>query len=106
MNNILISEISPDFLIQGFGLHQDENQIYVGKVGGKDIQFLPSLDDLKSDQQDIKIFSVGFAEASHNFRPGDILMTGSDDLLDLSLIHISEPTRLGMISYAVFCLKK
>src|SRR5450756_1864041 len=23
---------------------------------------------------------------------------------DLSLIHISEPTRLGMISYAVFCL--
>src|SRR5450756_2700689 len=30
-----------------------------------------------------------------------------DDLPDiLSLIHISEPTRLGMISYAVFCLKK
>src|SRR5450756_1291906 len=27
-------------------------------------------------------------------------------ILDLSLIHISEPTRLGMISYAVFCLKK
>src|SRR5450759_5602830 len=24
----------------------------------------------------------------------------------LSLIHISGPTRLGMISYAVFCLKK
>src|SRR5450756_2718297 len=27
-------------------------------------------------------------------------------LEELSLIHISEPTRLGMISYAVFCLKK
>src|SRR5450759_5737919 len=27
-------------------------------------------------------------------------------LEDLSLIHISEPTRLGMRSYAVFCLKK
>src|SRR5450756_2381184 len=26
--------------------------------------------------------------------------------LHLSLIHISEPSRLGMISYAVFCLKK
>src|SRR5659263_75679 len=25
-------------------------------------------------------------------------------LFGLSLIHISEPTRLGMISYAVFCL--
>src|SRR5659263_718889 len=29
-----------------------------------------------------------------------------DSLSGLSLIHISEPTRLGMISYAVFCLKK
>src|SRR5450759_5131250 len=29
-----------------------------------------------------------------------------DDPYYLSLIHISEPTRLGMISYAVFCLKK
>src|SRR5450759_5516640 len=29
-----------------------------------------------------------------------------DPRLRLSLIHISEPTRLGMISYAVFCLKK
>ena len=28
------------------------------------------------------------------------------NVLPLSLIHISEPTRLGMISYAVFCLKK
>src|SRR5450759_5464723 len=26
-------------------------------------------------------------------------------VVGLSLIHISEPTRLGMISYAVFCLK-
>src|SRR5450756_14040 len=31
---------------------------------------------------------------------------GRGSLHDLSLIHISEPTRLGMISYAVFCLKK
>ena len=29
-----------------------------------------------------------------------------DDVLDLSLIHISEPTRQAEISYAVFCLKK
>src|SRR5665648_1180924 len=31
---------------------------------------------------------------------------GPGSALSLSLIHISEPTRLGMISYAVFCLKK
>src|SRR5450759_5691112 len=29
-----------------------------------------------------------------------VIMSGQ---FDLSLIHISEPTRLGMISYAVFC---
>src|SRR5450756_1742207 len=34
-------------------------------------------------------------------------INGTRDAYDinLSLIHISEPTRLGMISYAVFCLK-
>src|SRR5665648_345284 len=31
---------------------------------------------------------------------------GPSYTVDLSLIHISEPTRLGMISYAVFCFKK
>src|SRR5659263_240870 len=34
------------------------------------------------------------------------LMADTKGIPDLSLIHISEPTRLGMISYAVFCLKK
>src|SRR5450756_2367983 len=50
--------------------------------------------------------------------PVDEVMRALDDLIHqgkilyagvsewLSLIHISEPTRLGMISYAVFCLKK
>ena len=28
------------------------------------------------------------------------------NIIDLSLIHISEPTRPRLISYAVFCLKK
>ena len=45
---------------------------------------------------------------------GDVVQgkIGRDDLaslcvhLLLSLIHISEPTRLRRISYAVFCLKK
>ena len=36
---------------------------------------------------------------------GRNIIHGSDGE-DLSLIHISEPTRLRRISYAVFCLKK
>src|SRR5450756_3023268 len=43
-------------------------------------------------------------------RSGDwesiLVRRGFAQIIDLSLIHISEPTRLGMISYAVFCLKK
>src|SRR5678816_4683365 len=34
------------------------------------------------------------------------LMTYDPAFMNLSLIHISEPTRLLSISYAVFCLKK
>ncbi|HUX46961.1 MAG TPA: hypothetical protein VMV58_03025 [Desulfosporosinus sp.] len=97
MNNILISELAPDFLIQGFGLHQDENQSYVGKVGGQEVQLLPSFDDLQSDQMDIKILSVGFAEASHNFRSGDVLMTGSDDLLDRAFQAMDEIEQRGVV---------
>src|SRR5450756_1666793 len=36
---------------------------------------------------------------AHNQKPN------MNDVSLLSPIHISEPTRLGMISYAVFCLK-
>src|SRR5665648_1102413 len=39
----------------------------------------------------------------HNQKDIDEFM---EHLYYLSLIHISEPTRLGIISYTVFCLKK
>src|SRR5450759_1493899 len=46
----------------------------------------------------------GLLTAEALARNSDVFVAGVD--LALSLIHISEPTRLGMISYAVFCLKK
>ena len=95
--NRIISEISPDFLIQGLGLHQDENQIYIGKVGGKEVQLLPSIDNWQSEEKDLRIFSVGFAQASHNFRPGDVLMTGSDDLLDRAFQAMDEMEQRGVV---------
>src|SRR5665213_4005148 len=43
----------------------------------------------------------------NNFRQrGMPCRTDRSALKDLSLIHISEPTRQAEISYAVFCLKK
>lgn len=97
MNNILICELPPDFLIQGFGLHLDENQSYVGKVGGQEVQLLSSIDDLQSNQPDIKILSIGFAEASQNFRSGDVLMAGSDDLLDRAFQAMDEIEQRGVV---------
>ena len=45
-----------------------------------------------------------------DFRQKNVLLKrwefGFGSVLELSLIHISEPTRPRLISYAVFCLKK
>ena len=46
------------------------------------------------------------SENTKNPAAEEFLPVCKADMLALSLIHISEPTRLGMISYAVFCLKK
>ena len=45
------------------------------------------------------------------YQTGKLFLFGTDEkgqlsVFNLSLIHISEPTRLRRISYAVFCLKK
>src|SRR5665648_419419 len=48
---------------------------------------------------------IEFKELEGEFKPGDLVTVDSIIEEGLSLIHISEPTRLGMISYAVFCLK-
>ena len=49
--------------------------------------------------------TVGFFDGKDGLQQ-DARLLKVVSYLDLSLIHISEPTRLGMISYAVFCLKK
>src|SRR5450756_2673459 len=46
-------------------------------------------------------FDSGALQEPYRQHPADFC-----SVVRLSLIHISEPTRLGMISYAVFCLKK
>src|SRR5678815_2496807 len=50
----------------------------------------------------VKVEVSGFVAHSDAIPVDDAM----DALAELSLIHISEPTRLLSISYAVFCLKK
>src|SRR5678815_5945193 len=50
---------------------------------------------------------VAYTFARERIQPGDeIVVSIMEHHSNLSLIHISEPTRLLSISYAVFCLKK
>src|SRR5450759_5845101 len=83
------------------GSASDGKTIYVGTAGGgiwkstnAGASFKPIFDKYCQ--------SIG-AVAINQSNP-NIIFAGTGE--SLSLIHISEPTRLGMISYAVFCLKK
>src|SRR5450756_74328 len=65
--------------------------------------------DVSSRKKDIaRISSEQIVDSDSNycFGEGGAGTYSDGKLYTLSLIHISEPTRLGMISYAVFCLKK
>src|SRR5665648_85049 len=53
------------------------------------------------DSSDEDGVTIASADGSHQ-----VSRSVAETVSVLSLIHISEPTRLGMISYAVFCLKK
>src|SRR5664279_2661840 len=54
--------------------------------------------------ENLALMSEGFTLA---LRTSDVTLASElRALIDLSLIHISEPTRRTPISYAVFCLKK
>src|SRR5450759_1456780 len=63
--------------------------------------------DAKGTHNRVHITGIGKPSHIAGYAASLISSTGTPAyFLHLSLIHISEPTRLGMISYAVFCLKK
>src|SRR5450756_2738833 len=94
----------------GGASHKQEQQI--DKISHVYLLFICS-DDQKVRSADIHVpVTEGVVQYTEEPAPtnGDRCCRSSH-LVDapqaglLSLIHISEPTRLGMISYAVFCLK-
>ena len=67
----------------------------------------------EADRRELRLGSAHVFQQSIELLQGMQMMTDREEdparlsaIHHLSLIHISEPTRLGMISYAVFCLKK
>src|SRR5665648_947386 len=77
-------------------------KIFLGYAAGvgKTYAMLSAARERQTEGTDVLI---GYVE-THGRPETERLLEGMPTLERLSLIHISEPTRLGMISYAVFCL--
>src|SRR5450759_5886613 len=94
------------------------DHLFVVRYGCIDLPPSPSPDYFKLVEQDFSVIKgthlspcyilcLVNSDKTRLGTPRMILKQGKNGLVFiLSLIHISEPTRLGMISYAVFCLKK
>src|SRR5674476_1641945 len=67
-------------------------------IAGSSLTWVPAMSLLQSDYT---VLAPDFPGHGASEKP-----LGDYSLGNLSLIHISEPTRQAEISYAVFCLKK
>src|SRR5659263_206944 len=75
-----------------------------GSYGGAIIWHMEHYGTTEEDMARVVVKNKGNAKSNPDAQsPMDVTV---EDVMKspLSLIHISEPTRLGMISYAVFCL--
>ncbi|HVJ48218.1 hypothetical protein [Desulfitobacterium sp.] len=96
MKSILYTELASDFLVQGLGLHSQDMAHPTGKVGRSDVELVSTLGDLLSYPEEIQVFYLGSTEAGP-FRAGDILMAGSDDLLDHAFQALDEMEQRGVV---------
>ena len=64
--------------------------------------------ELRQVERDVKedVESLDAALGGMEIRQQELVGSLDQRFMELSLIHISEPTRPRLISYAVFCLKK
>lgn len=95
MKSILFSEFDSDFLVQGLGLHIEEQGSYTGKLGRHEMELASSLNSL-TDQAEAQVIYFGTAEPGP-YRDGDILMAGSDDLLDRAFRALDEMEQRGVV---------
>ena len=75
-------------------------------IKGTDQTFSDIIDHAKKNNKKLRV-KLGIDPTGTDIHLGhSILFKKLRAFQDLSLIHISEPTRQEAISYAVFCLKK
>src|SRR5450756_1507161 len=83
-----------------------ERRLIIGPNGaGKTTLFNLITGEITPDSGSVHLFGHDITKTPSRRRPHLGMARTYQIITLLSLIHISEPTRLGMISYAVFCLK-
>lgn len=97
MRNIIYSEIASDFLVQGLGLHSDGESGYAGKIGRHEIILLPADNRDAEAEKESRVFELGLAAGGNQFRAGDVLMLGSDELLDRMFQALDEMEQRGVV---------
>lgn len=96
MNSILFTELGSDFLVQGLGLHNEEGLHFTGKLGRHEVELASSTEALNDLSGDVQVICIGNAEAGP-YRAGDVLMAGSDDLLDRAFRALDEMEQRGVV---------
>lgn len=96
MKSILYTELASDFLVEGLGLHNQDNSHPVGKVGRSDMELVSTLSELTAYPEEIQVLYFGKAEADP-FRAGDVLMAGSDELLDRAFQALDVMEQRGVV---------
>lgn len=96
MKTVLITDLAPEFLIQGFSLNHAAGS-FTGKVGRHEVELLGSNAPNGSLEGEVQVISLGLAQATGQYRPGDILMMGSDDLLDRAFQALDEMEQRGLV---------
>ena len=87
--------------INGFG--RIGRLVFRAGINRSDIEFVGINDPFMTP--DYMAYMLRY-DTMHGQFQGEISYTDHSIIVNLSLIHISEPKRLTPISYAVFCLKK
>ena len=96
MRSVIYSEMAPDFIIQGLGLHPDGQSAYVGKIGRQEVALLLSSEAPVTLDGEIQMVVIG-SVPGEGFRPGDVLMVGSDELLDRTFMALDEIEQRGVV---------
>ena len=96
--------------LHGYGCYIGVEKNLIGEYRNGMMNGVGYTHELDNDKWEYGIFKNYLVDTAYTFYDNNVdtgcVAGDCQDKYGLSLIHISEPTRRVVISYAVFCLKK